>query len=55
MLLELIIFAVVLVALQLVAGLIIFKLMTSKKFLIAYSKKFIEICNEIAEEISELD
>lgn len=55
MLLELIIFAVVLVALQILGVIMIIKLMMSKKFLLNYMKKFEEITIEIEEELSELD
>ena len=54
MLFELIIFAIVLVTLQMVAGVIIFKVMTSKKFMKSMTKSYIDLFKDTQDEIDEL-
>lgn len=54
MLFELIIFAIVLVTLQMVAGVIIFKVMTSKKFMKSMAKSYIDLFKDMQDEIDEL-
>lgn len=51
--LEMVVFAVTLVATQLVAGLIMLKLFTSKKFIKKYAKLSAKIANEVAEEMED--
>lgn len=57
MLLELLIFAVVLTGLQMIGGFILFKYLmnkfTNKEFLTDYMKKFLQITEEIQEELYE--